>query len=295
MEVLREQCIFIDTQRSAQDPSDMTVSFPMGMVSCAEDQQLRLSCKSFSCFFSFDNVTADNNAFAVQINNPDVFPPVYTEVVIPPGTYRFKDIAEAINSQVQNMTVSFVPEKNAFSFDSKYLISLYWRVPGAHKLFGFASADDILGISHIQSDQTIDMTPYSNIEIDLDNSLDCLPRMSLKNDASGMMTNSFTLVSVPIHVQPYSWLTRDFMNPPHVYLSGKSIHQLRLVARAFDKSNDVIQGLQHYKIVLSVETLSRNDRLKSIEKVLRDQLTFMQADYVSKHSIDDTDARYVFS
>lgn len=294
MEVLKEQTLYIDSRRSTTDASDMTVYFPIGTIACQEDQQLRVSCKSFSCFFSFDNVTDENNAFTVQINNDDGFP-VYTQVSIPPGVYRFKDIAASINEQVANMTVTFVPQFNGFSFDSKALISLYWTTPKAHKLFGFADTADILGQSTIKSDQTIDMTPYSSIELALDNSLDCMPRLSLTNDADGTMVNSHTLVSIPIDVSPFAWSTQEFANPPHVYLSGRSIQQLKLVARAFDDKNQIVSGLQHYKVVLSVETLSRNDRMKDVHRTLQDMLTFMQADYVSKHDVGDADASFVFS
>jgi hypothetical protein len=283
MNVVREQTVRIDSRRNDSNDNDITVYFPTRMIECEQSQQLRISVTSFQCYLDFDNVNETNN----QLKIVNDMTGVDTDITIPVGNYTFIDIVAFLNHTYPSMKSMFISNQNMFKFEfsGPHTILLFDDAP---KLFGFDKNDESLyGTVSVTSRYSIDMTPHSYINIDVENSVLTQPWTSVQNNSEGTMVNSSTLCTIPMTVEPYSWQQYEPQNPSCMYLISKNLSELRLISRAYDSKHNVIDYMPNYSIIIKVETLGGDDGISKLQNTLDKLLEYQSMKFLSKHFLNE--------
>lgn len=269
--VVKTQYIYVNSSnRKASDiAAKFTLTIPTGVFHCDEPTQFfKITVQDFNAISSWYFVNETNNQF--RLHRASTSGTLYL-ITIPNGNYRFKDLANTIETAITNtvgfhvVTVTWNSTKNIFEFlfDNdgwNYAISFLNSNP-AYYIMGFEKNGyyDFNSTTRLLSSvNTLKTTLSENICLTIDNVNPLAGFTNVENKTTEVCIPSVNMMSIANNFAPNDVIT--FINQNDLFslhIQDKSIETLDLSVR--DEYSNIMSYFSDWKATLKIETMQLDD------------------------------------
>jgi hypothetical protein len=270
--IVKDQTILVDSSKAEGANYDCVVTFPSRAIQCKHDQQLRIRLQSFVTWNSFESINTSNNIIRF-VRDADF---AITDITIPTGNYKLRELAAKITELFPDVTVEFLPITNKFkfTFTEDYWISSVeesWRIIGFDEGSHFAEPT-------IESQYAIELEPVKSIVLEVDG-VSTVGNMALDN-RSGVMKNSSVLMQIPITSDwPYCPIVYNSADGTNLYVNDKDITWMRFRLRTME--GVPLTSMPTWYATLCVETIDTSTNVLVVQ-TLQDLLEFQRLEFLRK-------------
>jgi len=274
MRLVKSKTFYIKTANVAgSEPYDFTVKIPKDVLTCDENQAMRVSLTSWSVFCSWDNVTEDNNKLAINGVGID----------IPVGNYTFFQMADtltelyAAQNNQKTLVVEYLPSYNRLSFQFSAPSVIEFR-NASWSILGFTSGDTQAG-ALILSEVAIKPRLVDSVKVALRGVVPQSYAFEITED--GLIRNVDYLANVPITSPPYGLnVWRSLVDgDAALFVADKTIQNIRIIMYQ-DNEEQLAVFLPHSEMVLKVDTFVVNESQDMIDHLSKiseySRLQFLQ-------------------
>jgi hypothetical protein len=272
-ELVKSQTIFLDSRkrRGSDTAYCYTVSFTADAANCSEDEVFRLTLKGLTTQLSWGYITVNTCSFTIKEDG------VPRTVLILPGNYTFKSLAQAITTAYfahdqsavdhNRFRCTWSPVTNRLTFASAAgrALSLTFPSVAAAETYGFKSVTP--GV--LTSQQILNPMAHNSLCISVGG---IRPRSTynLANVHSELVgrTNLMAVVPVDSTVPPYSIL--QWTNPGDLftlYITERSLDTLQI--QITDWSGNPFTAMPEHALTLQLDTFRcvdlKHQALQSID------------------------------
>lgn len=265
MASVSDQYLYISSKhRHSGDPYDFDLVIDTGLITCKEDEQIRLSLVKLSMPLTINQVNTLNNeiVFTNKITNQT------TNVVIPTGNWNVYDLALYVKNAYNGITsLTFNKSTNhyIFTFSQSHQIAF---TDNANVVFGFSSS--VSSISTIlESDAPSQPNSINDIILSvygvspISHNLDNLTSKDIKISRTiGMMS----IEDIPFGVLRYENTGGEFA----VGVSERDIKKLRFVMTDTNGNTLSYCNLPDYTMIIKVSVISKADETLQTLKELKE-------------------------
>ena len=274
MRLVNSKTFYVKTANVAgSDPCDFTLKIPKDVLTCDENQAMRVSLTSWSVFCSWDNVTEDYNK--IDING--------VQINIPTGNYTFFQMADtltemyAIAQHPTKLVVEYLPSYNRLSFQFTATSTIEF-LNESWSILGFTSGATLTG-TVIQSQVAIKPRLVDSLKVALRGVVPKSYAFEIGDD--GRIRNVDYLANVPITSPPYGLnVWRSLVDgDAALFVADKTIQDIRIIIYQ-EKEDELATFLPHSEMVIKIDTFVVNesgdmiDHLSKISEYSR--LQFLQ-------------------
>ena len=264
--------------RDEKDTSyHFTIDIPNGIFECKPDEMFRISVQDFNMGINWLYCNETNNQFLFN----DGYGPC--TVTIPPGNYRFKDLAVAIetamtiayrNLKVCTVTWSSTLNKFIFQFNSDgytYSISFLTNNP-AYYILGFEK-DTLYTMNsvtkRITSPNVLKTTLSNKICITVDNIMPAKGYQSVENKNSFLCQLTNNIMSIPNDYAPFDTAVFISQNDNFaLYCTDNIIQKLTFSLRDEDGDIMTYASATEWRASIKIDTFSPDRTYQDSEKIL---------------------------
>lgn len=287
--ITRAQTIFIDSRyRDSGTSYNMQICFPRGTLQTKNvNEKLKISVLMFTCFFTMESVTAENNCFKIRKESTQA----QTDITIPLGHWKFHELCDLITQQYPEVTVTYNRGTGKLTFQFAEPHSLIW-VNKSHQVFGFAKGSTPVG-SIVESTTPINLNPISNLCVHLDG-ISLYGAHNLDNTKGSMRASSMVL-AMPMNARPYEPFIYTSQGDASTWSMANIVDDTditELLIRITDFEGNMLYNMPEFQCVLMVETVSTSDSqsalLLQMTDQMKDLLEYTQMNFL-KHHIKDAE------
>ena len=263
MASVSDQYLYISSKnRHSGDPYDFDIVVDTGLITCKDDEQIRLSLVKLSMSLTLNQVNTLNNTitFTNKITNQ------VTNVTIPVGNYNVYDLGVYVKSAysgIVSLTFNKSTNHYIFTFSQSHQITF---TNTSNVLFGFTSATSTIGIT-IESnapaqpnsinDMILSVYGVSPVTHNLDNLGSKQMRLSR---TIGMMS----IEDIPFGVLRYENINGEFT----MAVSERDVKKLRFLMTDINGNPLSYCNMPEYTMIVKVSIRSKGDEtLKTLKEL----------------------------
>ena len=263
MSSITDQYLYISSKnRHSGDTYDFDIVIDTGLITCKEDEQIRLSLVKLSMPLTLNQVNTNNNiiTFTNKISNQ------VTNVTIPVGNYNVYDLGAYVKSAYAGIiSATFNKSTNhfIFTFSQSHQISF---TNSSNVLFGFTAMTSTIGTT-IESnapsqpnsinDMILSVYGVSPVTHNLDNLGSKQMRLSR---TIGMMS----IEDIPFGVLRYENINGEFT----MAVSERDVKKLRFLMTDINGNPLSYCNMPEYTMIVKVSIRSKGDEtLKTLKEL----------------------------
>jgi hypothetical protein len=262
---IRDQYLYVSSKnRHSGNPYDFDIIIDPGLVSCKEDEQLRISLVKLSMPLTITQINTSNN----DVIFTDKSTNISTTITIPVGNYNVYDLASYVKSAysgVTNMTFSKSTNHYIFTFVNPHQISFS---DNCNLVFGFSSNNTSIGTT-IESTVACQPNTINDIVLSvygvspISHNLDCLATKNMKmSHIIGMMS----IQDIPFGVLQYDNINGEFS----LSIGERDIKKLRFVMTNTDNQVLDFCNMVDYTMIVKISVRSKGDATLAHLKELKE-------------------------
>lgn len=263
MSSITDQYLYISSKnRHSGNPYDFDIVVDTGLITCKDDEQIRLSLVKLSMPLTLNQVNTNNNiiTFTNKITNQ------VTTVTIPVGNWNVYDLGAYVKSAYNPvLTSTFNKSTNhfIFTFSQSHQISF---TNTSNVLFGFTSMTTSIGTT-IESDAPAQPNSINDMILSVygvspvSHNLDNLGSKQMRLSRTiGMMS----IEDIPFGVLRYENINGEFT----MAISERDIKKLRFVMTDINGSPLSYCNMPEYTMIIKVSVRSKGDEtLKTLKEL----------------------------
>lgn len=262
---VRDQYLYINSKnKQSGNAYDFEISIDPGLVSCKEDEQLRISLVKLSMPLTITQVNSLNN----RIIFTDKTTNITTTITIPAGNYNVYDLALYVKSAYSGITsLTFQKSTNhyIFTFTNSHQITFS---DSSNIVFGFLASTTSIGTT-IESNTASQPNTINDIILSVygvspvSHNLDCLATPNMKmSHIIGMMS----IEDIPFGVLQYDNINGEFS----ITIGERDIKKLRFVMTNIDNKVLDFCNMAEYTMILKISVRSKGDATLATLKELKE-------------------------
>ena len=263
MASVSDQYLYISSKnRHYGDPHDFDIVIDTGLITCKDDEQIRLSLVKLSMPLTINQINTLNNdiVFTNKITNQ------VTSVVIPVGNWNVYDLALYVKnaySGIASLTFNKSTNHYTFTFSQSHQISF---TDNSNVVFGFTSGlstiattieSDAPSQPNSINDMLLSVYGVSPVSHNLDN-------LGSKQMRLSRIIGMMSIEDIPFGVLRYENISGEFS----VAVSERDIKKLRFVMT--DINGNVLSycNMPDYTMIIKVSIRSKGDEtLKTLKEL----------------------------
>lgn len=265
MASVSDQYLYISSKnRHSGDPFDFDLVIDTGLISCKDDQQIRISLVKLSMHLTINQLNSNNNSitFTNKITNQ------VTNVTVPQGNFNVYDLALYVKSAYSAISaVTFNKSTNHFTFTFSQSHQITFT-NASNVLFGFTSSTSTIGTT-IESDAPAQPNSINDMILGV---YGVSPiSHNLDNLASKQMRLSRTIGMMSIEDIPFGVLRYENINGEFaVAISERDIKKLRFVMTDINGNPLSYCNMPDYTMIIKVSIRSKGDETLETLKELKE-------------------------
>lgn len=263
MASVSDQYLYISSKnRHYGDPHDFDIVIDTGLITCKDDEQIRLSLVKLSMPLTIYQINTLNNdiVFTNKITNQ------VTNVVIPVGNWNVYDLALYVKnaySGIVSLTFNKSTNHYIFTFSQSHQITF---TDNSNVVFGFTSTMSPIGTT-VESDKPCQPNSINDMILSIygvspvSHNLDNLATKEMRLSRTiGMMS----IEDIPFGVLRYENISGEFS----VAVSERDIKKLRFVMTDINGNTLSYCNMPDYTMIIKVSIRSKGDEtLKTLKEL----------------------------